>query len=348
MILNSNSALNKVNQKTPLLKVRNLKVSFSRENEVIRAVRGIDLTLQPGEILAIVGESGCGKSVTAQAMMRLLPEGPKTTVEGQVLFNGVDLLLQTQKQMKSMRGRDIGMIFQDPMTSLNPTMTIGRQIEEVLKEHLTLTPSERHLRCLDLLQKVGISDPIHRIKQYPHEFSGGMRQRVVIAIGVACQPKLIIADEPTTALDVTVQAQILEIIRQIQAKSGNGVILITHDLAVVASFAHNVVVMYAGEIMEQGSVDDIFYRPAHPYTRALLGSLPSQANRAKRLDPIEGNPPHLGHQLKGCPFTARCKNAMKICPLQHPDQFKVGANHFAACHLHHPDFVQRPQNKKNE
>ncbi len=328
---------------SPLLQVRDLRVAFNRGQETIRAVRGIDLTLNKGEILAIVGESGCGKSVTAQALMRLLTEDSHTSISGKVLFEGRDLLSLTKKQMKSIRGRDIGIIFQDPMTSLNPTLTIGAQIEEVLAEHLNLTGPERKRRVLELLQKVGISDPIQRVKQYPHEFSGGMRQRVVIAIGVACEPKLLIADEPTTALDVTVQAQILQIIQQIQSKSNNGVILITHDLAVVASFAHSVIVMYAGEVMERGSVDDIFYRPAHPYTRALLRSLPSSHTRSKLLEPIEGNPPHLGHHLKGCPFAARCERAMKICPLQHPQHFTVGTDHFSTCHLHHPDFVQWPQ-----
>lgn len=327
----------------PLLQVRDLRVAFHREQETISAVRGIDLTLNKGEILAIVGESGCGKSVTAQALMRLLTEDSNTAIMGNVLFEGLDLLSLTKKQMKSIRGRDIGMIFQDPMTSLNPTLTIGAQIEEVLAEHLDLTGPERKRRVLELLQKVGISDPLQRVKQYPHEFSGGMRQRVAIAIGVACEPKLLIADEPTTALDVTVQAQILQIIQLIQSKANNGVILITHDLAVVASFAHNVIVMYAGEVMERGSVDDIFYRPAHPYTRALLRSLPSNHTRSKLLEPIEGHPPHLGHPLKGCPFAARCERAMKICPLQHPRHFAVGEGHFSTCHLHHPDFVQWPQ-----
>lgn len=327
----------------PFLQVRNLRVAFERDQEIIRAVRGIDLTLHKGEILAIVGESGCGKSVTAQALMRLLPEGPSTHIEGQVLFEGRDLLASSQKEMKSIRGREIGMIFQDPMTSLNPTMSIGDQIEEVLIEHLQLNRFDRKRRVLELLHGVGISDPAERVKQYPHEFSGGMRQRVVIAIGVACEPKLLIADEPTTALDVTVQSQILQIIGQIQAKSNNGVILITHDLAVVASFAHSVIVMYAGEVMERGSVDDIFYRPAHPYTRALLRSLPSSRTRSKRLEPIEGTPPHLGHLLKGCPFTARCEQAMKICPLQRPQHFSVGSKHISACHLHHPDCAQWPR-----
>lgn len=322
----------------PLLQVKNLHVSFSRDHERVQAVRDISFSVRSKEVLAIVGESGCGKSVTAQALMRLLPENRGTEIGGSILFDNSDLLDLAPKQMRALRGCKIGMIFQDPMTSLNPTMSIGRQIEEVLAIHLKLPRAKRRQMALELLRRVGIYDPERRARQFPHEFSGGMRQRVVIAIGIACGPKLLIADEPTTALDVTVQAQILELFRSLLRDMEMSLILITHDLGVVAAIAHSVIVMYAGQIMEWGSLDDIFYRPAHPYTKALLRSLPTNfSSGTGRLNPIEGQPPHLSSPPSGCPFTERCEKAMKICPRLRPDQFALSKNHIAACHLHHPD-----------
>lgn len=319
----------------PLLEVRDLSVSFRRDDERIQAVRGISFSMRRGDTLAIVGESGCGKSVTAQTLMRLLPESRSTQIAGQVLFENSDLLQIAQRDMEKLRGGKIGMIFQDPMTSLNPTLRIGDQIEEVLQLHTDLGRADRRRKALDLLKRVGISDPAVRARQYPHQFSGGMRQRVVIAIGMACEPQLLIADEPTTALDVTVQAQILRLMRTLQSASQTSVLLITHDLGVVASFAKRVIVMYAGQIMEQGSVDDIFYRPAHPYTRALLRSLPNRlTDTCRRLTPIAGYPPHLANPPPGCPFFPRCEAAMKICTQKRPEFFDVGLDHAGACHLH--------------
>ena len=321
----------------PLLEIRDLSVTFLRDEEKIQAVRGIDFSVERGQILAIVGESGCGKSVTAQTLMRLLPESKSTCISGQILFENTNLLQLPQRKLEQLRGGEIGMIFQDPMTSLNPTLKIGDQIEEVIQLHTKLPKLERQRKVIDILGKVGIAEPEIRARQYPHEFSGGMRQRVVIAIGMACEPKLLIADEPTTALDVTVQAQILHLMRTLQSASKTSVILITHDLGVVASFAQRVIVMYAGQIMEQGSVDDIFYRPAHPYTKALLRSLPNRSTKAhQRLIPIAGYPPHLANPPPGCPFFPRCEEAMKICPREKPEFFNVGPDHVGACHLHNP------------
>lgn len=324
--------------RVPLLEIRDLRVTFLRDEEKIQAVRGIAFSVERGQILAIVGESGCGKSVTAQTLMRLLPENKSTCISGQILFENTDLLQLPRRKLEQLRGGEIGMIFQDPMTSLNPTLRIGDQIEEVIQLHSQLSKLERHRKVIDLLGKVGIANPEIRARQYPHEFSGGMRQRVVIAIGMACEPKLLIADEPTTALDVTVQAQILQLMRTLQSASQTSVILITHDLGVVASFAQRVVVMYAGQIMEQGSVDDIFYRPAHPYTKALLRSLPNRSTKNRqRLIPIAGYPPHLANPPPGCPFFPRCEAAMKICPRAQPKFYSVGPDHVGACYLHHPD-----------
>ena len=257
-----------------ILSVKNLSVSFETYKAEVKAVRDVSFDLHEKETLAIVGESGSGKSVTAQSVMRLVPMPPGKFVGGSIIFDGEELIDKSEKQMESIRGKEIGMIFQDPMTSLNPTMTIGKQIAEGLIKHQNMSKKDAHARGIELLKQVGIPNPEKRINQYPHEFSGGMRQRAMIAIALACNPKILIADEPTTALDVTIQAQILDLMKQLQEETGTAIILITHDLGVVANSAHRVAVMYGGKIVETGSVEEIFYNPKHPYTWGLLGSMP--------------------------------------------------------------------------
>ena len=267
----------------PLLEVKNLRINFKTYAGLVQAVRGVDFTLAKGETLAIVGESGSGKSVTSNALMRLIPQPAGRYEDGQILFEGKDLLKLSEREMESIRGNEIAMIFQDPMTALNPTMRVGKQIMEVILTHKKGVSKEAaKQRAIELLAEVGIPDPERRFKQYPHEFSGGMRQRVVIAIALAAEPKILIADEPTTALDVTIQAQILELMKKIQEKNGNAIIFITHDLGVVANVADRVAVMYAGQIVEYGSSHDIFYNPKHPYTWGLLGSMPDLDSEDRR------------------------------------------------------------------
>ncbi|MCA3748566.1 MAG: ABC transporter ATP-binding protein, partial [Rubrobacter sp.] len=299
-----------------ILRVRDLRVSFSTYAGRVEAVRGVSFDLRRGETLAIVGESGSGKSVTAKSIMRLLPEANSTIEGGEALFDGRDLLKIPERQMRGIRGRRISMVFQDPMTSLNPTMKVGRQIAESLRRHLGLSRRAARERAVELLRMVGIPKPETRVDQYPHQFSGGMRQRVVIAIALACDPDILIADEPTTALDVTIQAQILELLRDLQEQRGLSVILITHDLGVVAEVSHRVAVMYAGKIVETGTVHEVFHDPKHPYTWGLLTSVPLPTlDRSRDLVPISGSPPNLLHPPQGCPFTARCPHAMKICAM---------------------------------
>jgi oligopeptide transport system ATP-binding protein len=320
-----------------LLQVRDLRVSFSTYAGEVQAVRGVSFDLRRGETLAIVGESGSGKSVTAKSIMRLLPEANTMIKGGEILFEGQDILKLSQRQMKDIRGPKIAMVFQDPMTSLDPTMRVGRQITESLKEHLGLSTQRARERAIELLTLVGISNPEERVKQYPHQFSGGMRQRVVIAIALACDPQILIADEPTTALDVTIQAQILELLRELQEQLGMSVILITHDLGVVAHTAHRVAVMYAGKIVETGTLREIFYNPQMPYTWGLLTSIPlPTADRSQDLIPIPGSPPDMHDPPKGCPFTPRCPYAMRICAEDMPEYTTFSSEHKAACWLHHP------------
>ncbi|WP_047983884.1 ABC transporter ATP-binding protein [Ornithinibacillus californiensis] len=316
-----------------VLSVNNLSVSFDTYRSEVKAVRDVSFDLHEQETLAIVGESGSGKSVTAQSIMRLVPMPPGKFVGGSIIFNDEDLTEKSEKQMESIRGKDIGMIFQDPMTSLNPTMTIGKQIAEGLIKHQNMSKNDAHVRGVELLKLVGIPNPEKRIKQYPHEFSGGMRQRAMIAIALACNPKVLIADEPTTALDVTIQAQILDLMRELQKETGTAIILITHDLGVVANTAHRVAVMYGGKIVETGSVDEIFYNPKHPYTWGLLGSMPKLDNHGEELKAIPGSPPDLADPPKGCPFAARCPYVMKACGEHMPAYYESSETQKTACWL---------------
>jgi len=319
-----------------LLEIKNLQVSFKTYGGEVQAVRGISFHVKPGEIIAIVGESGCGKSVTAKTIMKLLP--PQAMIQnGEILLNGVNLVNKTEKEMQKIRGNEIGMIFQDPMTSLNPTTKVGYQIAEGLMNHKNISKQEALNQAVKMLETVGIPLPEKRINQYPHEFSGGMRQRVMIAIALACQPKLLIADEPTTALDVTIQAQILKLMKQLQEQTDTSIILITHDLGVVAELCDRVVVMYAGQVVETGSVNEIFTNPSHPYTQSLLNSMPRlDMDRREKLKPIIGTPPDLLDPPKGCSFFPRCEQAMRVCKDNSPTlDFVQGAQH-SACWLHHP------------
>ena len=329
-----------------LLEVNNLSISFHTYGGEVQAVRDVNFELHEGETLAIVGESGSGKSVTVQSIMRLLAMPPGEFKSGSIIMNGEDIVHKTEKEMENIRGQEMGMIFQDPMTSLNPTMKIGRQITEGLIKHQNMSKDEAKKRGLELLRLVGIPNPERRINQYPHEYSGGMRQRAVIAIALSCNPKILIADEPTTALDVTIQAQILELLRDIQSKTKTGIVLITHDLGVVANAADRVAVMYGGKIVETGTVDEIFYTPKHPYTWGLLGSMPKVNDAKGDLQSIPGSPPDLKDPPKGCPFAARCPHAMKVCDGNMPDYIESSDTQKTACWLldDRAPNVEPPQN----
>ena len=328
-----------------LLEVKNLCVNFGTYGGEVKAVRGVTFDLHKGETLAIVGESGSGKSVACKTIMRILSSNGYIK-DGQILFDGKDLTKISEKDMEKVRGKDIAMIFQDPMTSLNPTMTIGKQIMEPIIKHQGFSKEDARKRAIELIELVGISDAEKRFKQYPHQFSGGMRQRIVIAISLACNPQVLIADEPTTALDVTIQAQILELIKDLQEKTGVAVIFITHDLGVVANMADRVAVMYAGKIIEYGTSDDIFYDPKHPYTWGLLGSMPTLDIGDNDLYNIPGTPPDLMDPPKGDAFALRSAYAMKIDHLAEPPMFKVSDTHYAATWLLHPlaPKIERPVN----
>lgn len=321
-----------------VLEVKDLKVSFQTYGGTVQAVRGVSFDLHKGETLAIVGESGSGKSVTSQTLMKLIPMPPGKITGGQILFNGEDLVPKSDKEMESIRGKEISMIFQDPMTSLNPTMKIGNQIMEGLIKHQKVSKADAKKRAIELLKLVGIPMPESRVNQYPHEFSGGMRQRAMIAIALAASPKLLIADEPTTALDVTIQAQILELMKGLQDKLDTSIIFITHDLGVVANVADRVAVMYAGQIVEIGTVDEIFYDPKHPYTWGLLASMPSLENDGNdELAAIPGTPPDLTNPPVGDAFAPRNKYALAIDYEEEPPMFQVSETHFAKTWLLHPD-----------
>ncbi|MGG5253270.1 ABC transporter ATP-binding protein [Neobacillus sp. SM06] len=320
-----------------ILQVKDLNISFHTFAGEVKAIRGISFDLYKGETLAIVGESGSGKSVTTKSIMRLLPENNSEIKNGEILFNNQDLTKLSDKQMQKIRGHDISMIFQDPMTSLNPTMKIGVQIMEPLIKHQKMSKSAAKERAVELLKLVGIPKPELRVDQYPHQFSGGMRQRVVIAIALACNPKVLIADEPTTALDVTIQAQILELMKDLQKKIDTSIIFITHDLGVVANVADRVAVMYGGKIVEIGTADEIFYNPKHPYTWGLISSMPSLDTRDEELFSIPGTPPDLLDPPKGDPFAPRNPYVLKIDLEQEPPMFKVSDTHYAATWLLHPD-----------
>ena len=304
-----------------LLSVRDLKTSFFTHVGEVKAVRGISFDVNEGEVLGIVGESGSGKSVTSLSIMGLL-QYPGRVVDGEILLNGEDILTYGKNQMRKVRGKEIAMIFQDPMTSLNPVYTIGNQIMEMILEHEKMSRREARARAIEMLKLVGIPAAEKRIDSYPHEFSGGMRQRVMIALALSCNPKLLIADEPTTALDVTIQAQILNLIKKLNRQFGMTTMLITHDLGVVATVCDKVAVMYGGLIMEYGTADEIFYHPRHPYTMGLLGSIPHvDGGEKRRLIPIDGTPPDLINPPKGCPFSTRCKYCMNVCTQEQPPYF---------------------------
>ena len=323
----------------PLLEIEGLKTHFFTRDGIVRAVDGVSFSIAPGETLAVVGESGCGKSVTSLSVLRLITSPPGRIVAGRIRFQGQDLLELSERRMRDIRGNEISMIFQEPMTSLNPVLTIGRQITETLSLHRGLGRQAAEARAIEMLRLVGIPEPA-RIERYPHELSGGMRQRVMIAMALACNPKLLIADEPTTALDVTVQAQILDLMRQLKAKTGTAIILITHSLGLVAEMAQRVVVMYGGRKVEEAPVAPLFARPRHPYTRALLGSVPrlrssltgnGKTRLKTRLAEIEGVVPSLKEAIAGCIFAPRCRHATEQCRQSYPPLEEKAAGHWVAC-----------------
>ena len=315
---------------TPMLQVKNLCTSFNVDAGEVRAVNGISFNLDKGKVLGIVGESGSGKSVTAYSIMRILVE-PGKIVGGEILFNGEDIVKYSKKQMREFRGKRVSIIFQDPMTSLNPTFTIGNQLREAILLHTDRNRAEANARALEMLRLVGVNEPEKRLKQYPHELSGGMRQRVMIAMALACEPDILIADEPTTALDVTIQAQILELMKDLQKKMGMAIIMITHDLGVIADMCDEIIVMYAGRVCERGTVDEIFYNPRHEYTKGLLRSIPTLNGGHDKLIPIAGSPVDLTNLPKGCAFASRCDRCMKICLTEQPEEVRVNDSHIASC-----------------
>ncbi|KAF0824116.1 ABC transporter ATP-binding protein [Cytobacillus firmus] len=316
-----------------VLEVKDLNVTFTTYGGEVQAVRGVSFDLFKGETLAIVGESGCGKSVTSQSIMRLIPSPPGRIADGAVLFKGKDLTKLKESEMRDIRGADISMIFQDPMTALNPTITIGEQIIEGIMQHETISRQDARKKALEMLNLVGIPNPSERLKHYPHQFSGGMRQRIVIAMALVCEPEVLIADEPTTALDVTIQAQILDLFKDIQKKTGVSIIIITHDLGVVAQVADRIAVMYAGKIVEAGERREIFYNPQHPYTKGLLNSVPRLDLDGADLIPIGGSPPDLFAPPTGCPFAARCGYAMEVCDRVYPYKTHLSRDHHVDCWL---------------
>ena len=321
-----------------ILEMNDLRVSFDTYAGEVQAVRGVSLYVEEGEVLAIVGESGCGKSVTAQTIMKLNPMPPARIVSGEITLDGHDIVKASDIEMRKLRGRKVSMIFQDPMTCLNPTKQVGKQIVEAIKLHQHLSPAEARKEAIKCLEQVNIPNPLERAKQYPHEYSGGMRQRAMIAMALSCDPLLLIADEPTTALDVTIQAQIMDLLKEIQGKLKNAIILITHDLGVVAGIADRVAVMYAGMIVETGTIHQIFYNNSHPYTKTLMRSLPSaDATKKDDLISIPGTPPDLLSPPVGCGFAARCKHCMQICKEEVPPEFELEKGHMAKCWLLHPD-----------
>ena len=320
---------------SPLLDVRNLSTSFFTEKGEVRAVQDVSFTIDPGQTLALVGESGCGKSVTALSIMRLI-EAPGRIVNGSILFKGRNLTTLSDQELRHIRGQAIGMVFQEPMTSLNPVFTIGDQIGEVLNIHTTLSKTEIRDEVIRLLEKVRIPSAAQRYDQYPHEMSGGMKQRVMIAMALACKPDLLIADEPTTALDVTIQAQILDLLKTLQQEMGMAILLITHNLGVVAQFAQDVIVMYASQIAERASTNELFQNPAHPYTRALLHSLPKPGDRGHRLESIAGMVPSPLQYPIGCHFSTRCPEVLAHCAHKEPPLVSINAGHDVVCWLHQP------------
>ena len=321
-----------------VLDIKDLYVSFDTYAGEVQAVRGVTYHVDEGEVLAVVGESGCGKSVTAQTIMKLNPMPPARIKSGELTLDGIDIVATSEEDMQKIRGKDVAMIFQDPMTCLNPTMPVGKQIVEAIQHHQKLSKEEAQAKAIEMLKKVQIPNAEERAKQYPHQFSGGMRQRAMIAMALSCNPKLLIADEPTTALDVTIQAQIVDLLEEIRQDMNTAIVLITHDLGVVASLADRIAVMYAGKVVESGSAKDIFYNPGHPYTTALLNSLPKHdTTKEDTLTSIPGTPPDLLNPPVGCPFAARCEKCMKICQTKQPPVFAMNDGHEASCWLLHKD-----------
>ncbi len=326
-----------------LLEIKDEKLSFFTPAGEVKALNGVSFSMNEGEVLGIVGESGSGKSVTAYSIMGLTAY-PGKLIGGTIYFNGHQIEKMSEKEMRKIRGNEVSIIFQDPMTSLNPVYTIGNQITEVIRLHAGKSKKEAYDRAKELLELVGINEPTMRLKQYPHELSGGMRQRVMIAIALACEPKLLIADEPTTALDVTIQAQILELMQELRQKLGMSIIMITHDLGVVASMCERIAVMYAGHIVEYGTADEIFYEPKHEYTKGLINSIPKlSAQEIERLVPIEGQPVDLLNPPAGCPFAPRCANCMKICLREMPPKTELSDTHYSHCWL-----LQKEEFEKGE
>jgi len=323
---------------TPLLEVRNLKTWFHTEAGTAKAVDGVDFDIYPGEVLGLVGESGSGKSVTALSILRLIPDPPGKIVEGSIRFQGQDLLQLSWDEMRAIRGKQISMIFQEPMTSLNPVFTIGMQLTEMVLEHENISHKEAFRRSVEMLELVGIPDPAPRMSDYPHQFSGGMRQRVMIAMALACNPSLLIADEPTTALDVTIQAQILELMLKIKdERKDAAILLITHNLAVVAETCHRVMVMYGGKIQEVASAKELFKNPLHPYTHGLLASLPTvDGEKQRRLRTIPGNVPSILELPAGCKFVTRCEQRLERCAMIEPELIETSPGHWVRCHLVNP------------
>ncbi len=319
-----------MSDKNYVLEVNNLHTSFFTDVGEVKAVNGVSFSLEPGKTLGIVGESGSGKSVTAYSIMQILAQTGRIT-EGEVKYKGQDITKFSEKEMQSFRGSKCSIIFQDPMTSLNPVFTVGYQLEEAIMLHTNKTKAEAKERAIELLTLVGVNDPQKRLKQYPHEHSGGMRQRDMIAMALACEPDILIADEPTTALDVTIQAQILDLMKELQEKLGMAIIMVTHDLGVIASMCDEIIVMYGGRVCERGTADDIFYRPAHEYTKGLLRSIPRLDNMGEKLVPIGGTPINLLNMPKGCAFCPRCDEAMKICLSEVPEELRISDSHLASC-----------------
>lgn len=333
-----------------ILELKNVVYSFHTYGGEVKAVRDVSFEVEKGEILGIVGESGCGKSVTAQCIMRLNPEPPGFFEGGEIMFNGKDVLKMTKKELRKLRGQDIGFVFQDPMTSLNPTMKVGAQIEEVFLGRTDVTKKEVKEKALEIMRLVGISDVEKRYKQYPHELSGGMKQRVMIAIALVSRPDLVICDEPTTSLDVTIEAQILDLLLELREKLGMSIIIITHDLGVIARMCDRVVVMYGGKVVEKGTAQEVFYNTAHPYTKGLMGSIAKlDTAKGEKLTPIDGTPPDLFFPPKGCPFAARCEYAMEVCKENPPHCYKISDEHITNCWLQHefaPDTDMKKENAK--
>jgi oligopeptide transport system ATP-binding protein len=323
-----------------LLSVKDLRTYFETEDGTVKAVDGISFELKQGETLGIVGESGSGKSVANLSIMRLIPNPPGKIVSGSIMFDGRDVLKLSSREVRDIRGKRIAMIFQDPMTSLNPFMRVSKQLMEVTQLHLGHSRKEARAHAVKMLEHVGIPDAHERVDSYPHEFSGGMRQRVMIAMALSCEPELLIADEPTTALDVTIQAQILELIKRLKAETGASVILITHDLGVVAGMTDHIIVMYAGKVFEQAATTELFERPANPYTRGLLRSVPDPTDEQGQLYQIPGLPPDVAHLPPGCPFAPRCERAEDICRREFPPNVQVTPGHYSLCHFANEVFAE--------